>query len=92
MVNIMTTYPVYEALFLGSNDCMCHIRVMMAAKDKRDALRKFKTKQNARGNTLGKIGRWDAEYKTNVCDETAVKLIRSIIATTLSWNDHQYIT
>jgi hypothetical protein len=86
----MITYPVYQATFGGSSDCMCHVRVRVAAKDKRDARRKLLAIQNTRSNTIGKMVRWSDVHKTNVLDDTAIILVRELRTTAPDWRDYQY--
>ena len=87
----MKTYPIYEAKFLGSSDCMCAVNVRVAARNKRDAAKKLLAIQNARSNTIGPIGRWSEEYKTNVRDETAISIVKETRSTKLDHVEYKYL-
>ena len=86
----MNIYPVYEALFLGSNDCMCHTIVRVAALSKRDGRKKLLAIQNSRSNTLGLIGRWAEEYNSYVGNDNEVTLVKGVRATSLRYTDFKY--
>lgn len=88
----MITYPIYEALFLGSSDCLCPVRVHMAAKDKRDTKRKFLIKQNQRYNTIGTMGHKSGEHGSYVTDDgrAQIKLVHGLRATKLTYEQSHY--
>jgi len=86
----MITYPIYQATFGGSSDCMCSVLVRVAAKDKRDARRKLVAIQNERGSTICKIVRKSDYLNALVHDDTAITLVRELRATAPNWRATQY--